>query len=133
MTGSQDVGGFANHREEIPVLPAGEGIPETGLSAGEDRQAAGREFLPTEGGSLPYWPVPQMDEEKAFRQVLVVSVQVAPVVHESHRNPVSYEEKSSWLRQNRSKIYGKTQFLRSKNSVTYTKTGLSYVPTICEV
>jgi hypothetical protein len=55
-------------------LPVGEGRPETGLSSGEGQQAAGGEVLSVGGGSLSHWPVPQVDEEQAHSQMLVVPV-----------------------------------------------------------
>jgi hypothetical protein len=54
MAGSQDVGGFASHWKEVPVLPAGEGVPETGLGSGEDQQAASGGILPVENRSLSH-------------------------------------------------------------------------------
>jgi len=74
MAGSQGLGGFTCHWEEIPVLPTGKSVPETGPSSRKEQQAAGSQVLPVEGWSLSHWPVPPVDEEQAYGQVLVVPV-----------------------------------------------------------
>jgi len=35
--GSQRVGGFSDRSEEIPLLPAGKGVPKTGSSSSENQ------------------------------------------------------------------------------------------------
>jgi len=71
---SQGLGEFNGHWEEIPVLPTGKGVPETRPSSSKEQQAAGSEVLPVEDRPLSHWPVPQVEEEQAHGQVLVVPI-----------------------------------------------------------
>jgi len=53
MAGSQGVGGFTGHLEEIPVLPPGKGVSAAGLGF-RRATAAGGEIPPVDVRSLSH-------------------------------------------------------------------------------
>jgi len=58
----------------MPVLSAAEGVPETGLGAGEDQQAAGDEIRPIEGQSCHTSQYVKLTKSRPHSKTSVVPV-----------------------------------------------------------
>jgi len=63
VAGSQSMGGFSHHSEEVPILPTAGETSETGPSTSKEQQAADGEALPVEDRSLSRWRISKVEKE----------------------------------------------------------------------